>query len=50
MWAGYTPDAFIETLDVNWQNRIIAAYRIQLQLDGIIAREQARVAKKKRGK
>ena len=49
VWAGYTPDAFSETLPVEWQNRVIAAYRVQMQMDGIIAREQAREARKKRG-
>jgi len=50
VWAGYTPDTFIEHLDVTWQNRIIAAYRVQMQMDGIIAHEQAREARHKRGK
>lgn len=48
VWAGYAPDTFTETLDLDWQARIVAAYRVQNQMEGIVGQERIKKLERER--
>lgn len=48
VWAGYRPSEFVEMLDLDWQARIIAAYRVHNQMEGVLEQERVRKMEQKR--
>ncbi len=45
IWANYTPDTFAD-IDQDGRATVIALRRTQMQIDAIVAHEQAKAAKK----
>ena len=46
IWANYKPTEFFEEVDGEMQSLIVAAYRTHMQIEGIMALEQAKEAQR----
>jgi hypothetical protein len=47
VWAGYKPDEFFEELDGESQSLIIAAYRTEMQITGVLENEARRESERR---